>query len=94
MGVQLTKRFKYRKCLLSFTPSAVFCFLLLLSDEVHFSIIYHFSLVLIMAWVCIYKEYSTWHVPSLELELSQPLSRQRACPSPQNLGGGGKLACG
>jgi hypothetical protein len=29
------------------------------------------------------------YVPSSELGFSQPLSRQRVCPSPQNRGGGG-----
>jgi hypothetical protein len=37
--------------------------------------------------VRIYKE-STVYVPSSELGLSQPLSRQRVCPSPQNRGWG------
>jgi hypothetical protein len=32
---------------------------------------------------------TTVYVPSSELGLSQPLSRQRVCPSPQNRGGGG-----
>ncbi len=32
---------------------------------------------------------TTVYVPSLELGLSQPLSHQRVCPSPQNLGPGG-----
>ncbi len=33
-------------------------------------------------------------VPSSELGLSQPLSRQRVCPPPPNQRGGGTLACG
>jgi hypothetical protein len=37
--------------------------------------------------VLIFKEYHSY-VPSSELGLSQPLSRQRVCPSPQNRGGG------
>jgi hypothetical protein len=32
---------------------------------------------------------TTVYVPSLELGLSHPLSRQRVCPSPRNQGGGG-----
>jgi hypothetical protein len=36
----------------------------------------------------VYKKSTTVYVPSLELVLSQPLSRQRVCPSPQNRGGG------
>ncbi len=40
-----------------------------------------------------YKEYRSV-CPSSELGLSQPLSRQRVCPSPQKQGGGGTLACG
>jgi hypothetical protein len=40
-----------------------------------------------------YKEYHSV-CPSLELGLSQPLSRQRVFPSPQKQGGGGTLACG
>jgi hypothetical protein len=34
-----------------------------------------------------YKEYQVY-VPSLELGLSQPLSRQRVCPSPRTKRGG------
>jgi hypothetical protein len=37
----------------------------------------------------VYIKSTTLYVPSSELELSQPLSRQRVCPSPQNRGGGG-----
>jgi hypothetical protein len=40
-----------------------------------------------------YKEYHSV-CPSSELGLSQPLSRQRVCPSPQKQGGGSTLACG
>ncbi len=39
------------------------------------------------------KSYHSVYVPSSELRLSQPLPRQRVCPSPQNRGGG-HLACG
>jgi hypothetical protein len=39
--------------------------------------------------VRIYVKSTTVYVPSPELELSQPISRQRVCPSPQNRGGGG-----
>jgi hypothetical protein len=41
----------------------------------------------------LYIKSSTVYVPSSELGLSQPLSRHRVCPSPQNRGGG-TLACG
>ncbi len=42
-----------------------------------------------------YIKSTTVYVPSAELGLSQPLSRQRVCPSPQNReGGGGTLTCG
>ena len=37
---------------------------------------------------------TTVYVPSSELGLSQPISRQRVFPSPQKQGGGGTLACG
>jgi hypothetical protein len=36
----------------------------------------------------VYIKSTTVYVPSSELGLSQPLSRQRVCPSPQNRGGG------
>ncbi len=45
--------------------------------------------------VRIYKDYymySVLYVPSSELGLSQPLSRQGVCPYPQNRGGGGSPA--
>jgi hypothetical protein len=38
----------------------------------------------------IYIKNTTVYVPSSELGLSQPLSRQRVCPSPQNQGGEGE----
>jgi hypothetical protein len=37
---------------------------------------------------------TTVYVPSSELGLSHPLSRQRVCPFPPEPGGGGILACG
>jgi hypothetical protein len=37
----------------------------------------------------VYIRSTTVYVPSSELGLSQPLSRQRVCPSPQNRGEGG-----
>jgi hypothetical protein len=37
----------------------------------------------------VYIKSTTVYVPSSELVLSQTLSRQRVCPSPQNRGGGG-----
>jgi hypothetical protein len=37
----------------------------------------------------VYIKSTTVYVPSSELGLPQPLSRQRECPSPQNRGGGG-----
>ncbi len=42
----------------------------------------------------LYIKSTTVYVPSSALGLSQPLSRHRVCPSPQNRGGGGTLACG
>ncbi len=42
----------------------------------------------------VYIKSTTVYVHSSELGLPQPLSRQRVCPSPQNQGGGGILACG
>ncbi len=39
----------------------------------------------------VYIKSSTGYVPSSELGPSQPLSRQRVCPSPQNRGGGGHM---
>ncbi len=46
----------------------------------------------------VYIKSTTMHnvqyVPSSELGLSQPLSRQQVCPSPQTRGGGGTLAYG
>jgi hypothetical protein len=36
----------------------------------------------------VYIKATTVYVPSSELGLSQPVSRQRVCPSPQNRGGG------
>ncbi len=36
----------------------------------------------------VYIKSTTVYIPSSELGLSQPLSRQRECPSPQNRGGG------
>jgi hypothetical protein len=45
--------------------------------------------------VLIYKEYGTTvYVPTSELRVSLPLSRQRVCPSPWNRGGGDTLSCG
>jgi hypothetical protein len=48
--------------------------------------------------VYVYIKSTRVYVPSSELGLSQPLSRQLVCPSPQNGGGGGggdgTLACG
>jgi hypothetical protein len=35
----------------------------------------------------VYTKSTTVYVPSSELGLSQPLSRQQVCPSPQNRGG-------
>jgi hypothetical protein len=40
----------------------------------------------------VYIKITTVYVPSSELGLSQPHSRQRVCPSPRT-GGGGTLAC-
>jgi hypothetical protein len=40
----------------------------------------------------IYLKSTTVDVPSSELGLSQPFSRQRVCPSPQNRGGAHSLA--
>jgi hypothetical protein len=38
----------------------------------------------------VYVKDTTVYVPSLELGLSQPLSLQRVCPSPQKGGGWGE----
>jgi hypothetical protein len=42
----------------------------------------------------VYIKNTTVYVPSSELGLSQPLSRQRVCPSPQNRGGGAHSPAG
>ncbi len=42
----------------------------------------------------LYLQSTIVYVPSLELGLSHPLSRQRVCPSPRKQGGGGIVACG
>jgi hypothetical protein len=39
----------------------------------------------------VYIKSTIVYVPSSELGLSQPLSRQRVCPSPQNQGEGGHI---
>ncbi len=43
---------------------------------------------------CVYIKSTTVFVPSSELGLSKPLSRQRVFPSPKKRWGGGTLACG
>jgi hypothetical protein len=42
----------------------------------------------------LYIKSTTVYVPSSELGLSHPFSRQRVCPSARFKGGGGTLACG
>jgi hypothetical protein len=50
---------------------------------------YHiFELDTINIYSVQYIKSTTVYVPSSELGLSQPLSRQRVCPSPPNRGGG------
>jgi hypothetical protein len=45
----------------------------------------------IVTYTHIYLQSTTVYVPSSELGLSHPLSRQRVCPSPRNqMGGGGE----
>ncbi len=51
-----------------------------------------YSYLLITKYV--YIKSTTVYVPSSELGLSQPLSRQRVFPSPQERGGGTTLSCG
>ncbi len=46
------------------------------------------SLVIFVTTQYVYIKSTTVYVPSSEYWLSQPLSRQRVCPSPQNRGGG------
>ncbi len=42
----------------------------------------------------VYIMSTTEYVPSSELGISHPLSRQRVCPTPGTKGGEGTLACG